>query len=148
MGTERDSGIRLFRTAEHECGYYSDRMARDLVIDPQDPTTHMPGTDLVNALNSASNAQGVGNAFTIDSSGKKVVIAASADIEFADTASQVLLGFSAGTGTAPLLEEPEEGLPQIRAGKLRALAVTSAQRSPAIGRGTVRRRRRAPRRRC
>lgn len=37
MGTERDSGIRLFRTAEHECGYYSDRMARDLVIDPQDP---------------------------------------------------------------------------------------------------------------
>ena len=58
-------------------------------------------TDLVNALNSASNAQGVGNAFTIDSSGKKVVIAASADIEFADTASQVLLGFSAGTGTGP-----------------------------------------------
>jgi len=58
-------------------------------------------TDLVNALNSASNAQGVGNAFTLDSTGKKVVIAASADIEFADTASQVLLGFSAGTGTGP-----------------------------------------------
>ncbi|PIU07237.1 flagellin N-terminal helical domain-containing protein, partial [Methylobacterium sp. CG09_land_8_20_14_0_10_71_15] len=33
-------------------------------------------TDLVNALNSASNAQGVGNAFTLDSTGKKVVIAA------------------------------------------------------------------------
>lgn len=37
MGTERDTDIRLFRTAEHECGYYDDRMARDLVIDPQDP---------------------------------------------------------------------------------------------------------------
>ena len=58
-------------------------------------------TDVVNALNSASNAQGVGNAFTVDSTGKKVVINASADIEFADTASQTTLGFSAGTGTGP-----------------------------------------------
>ena len=57
--------------------------------------------DVVNALNSASNAQGVGNAFTVDSTGKKVVINASADIEFADTASQTTLGFSAGTGTGP-----------------------------------------------
>ena len=58
-------------------------------------------TDVVNALNSASNAQGVGNAFSIDSTGKRVVLNASADIEFADTASQTTLGFSAGTGTGP-----------------------------------------------
>ena len=58
-------------------------------------------TDVVNALNSASNSAGVGNAFSIDSTGKKVVLNASADIEFADTTSQVTLGFSAGTGTGP-----------------------------------------------
>ena len=58
--------------------------------------------DVVTALNSASNGQGVGNAFSIDSSGKKVVLNASADIEFADSASQTLLGFSAGaTGAGP-----------------------------------------------
>ncbi|WP_430912573.1 flagellin [Methylobacterium sp. sgz302541] len=57
--------------------------------------------DVVSALNAVSNAQGVGNAFSIDSTGKKVVLNASADIEFADTASQTTLGFSAGTGTGP-----------------------------------------------
>jgi leucyl-tRNA---protein transferase len=35
MGTQHT--IRLFITAEHPCGYYSDRMARDLIIDPSDP---------------------------------------------------------------------------------------------------------------
>ena len=58
-------------------------------------------TDVVNALNSASNSQGVGNAFSVDATGKKVVVNASADIEFADTSSQTTLGFSAGTGTGP-----------------------------------------------
>ena len=58
--------------------------------------------DVVTALNAQTSAQGVGNAFSIDSSGKKVVLNASADIEFADSASQTLLGFSAGaTGSGP-----------------------------------------------
>jgi arginine-tRNA-protein transferase len=30
--------IRIFQTAEHRCGYYPDRLARDLVLDPADPT--------------------------------------------------------------------------------------------------------------
>ena len=58
-------------------------------------------TDVVNSLNSASVAAGVGNAFTIDATGTKVVLAASADVEFADSASQTALGFSAGAGTGP-----------------------------------------------
>lgn len=29
--------IRIFQTAEHRCGYYPDRLARDLVLDPADP---------------------------------------------------------------------------------------------------------------
>ena len=35
MGTQHT--IRLFITAEHPCGYYDDRLARDLIIDPGDP---------------------------------------------------------------------------------------------------------------
>jgi arginyl-tRNA--protein-N-Asp/Glu arginylyltransferase len=31
------SNIRLFQTAEHACGYYPERVARDLVLDPHDP---------------------------------------------------------------------------------------------------------------
>lgn len=37
MGTERSDEIQLYRTMEHECGYYPGRVAQDLVIDPQDP---------------------------------------------------------------------------------------------------------------
>ncbi|UKR53390.1 arginyltransferase [Xanthomonas fragariae] len=29
--------LRLFQTGEHACGYWSDRQARNLVLDPQDP---------------------------------------------------------------------------------------------------------------
>ena len=32
--------IRLFQTVAHTCGYWPERMARDLVIDPEDP--HLP----------------------------------------------------------------------------------------------------------
>jgi len=32
--------IRLFQSLEHPCGYWPDRLARDLVIDPTDP--HLP----------------------------------------------------------------------------------------------------------
>jgi len=31
------STIRVFQTAEHHCGYWPDRIARDLVLDPSDP---------------------------------------------------------------------------------------------------------------
>lgn len=31
------TGLRLYRTAPHACGYYDDRIAQDLVLDPQDP---------------------------------------------------------------------------------------------------------------
>lgn len=40
MGTEpvQDSDdLRLFHTGEHACGYWPDRIARDLVLDPRDP---------------------------------------------------------------------------------------------------------------
>ena len=30
--------MRLFHSAEHVCGYFSDRIARDLLLDPRDPT--------------------------------------------------------------------------------------------------------------
>ena len=40
MGTEpvQDSeDLRLFHTGEHACGYWPERIARDLVLDPRDP---------------------------------------------------------------------------------------------------------------
>jgi arginine-tRNA-protein transferase len=36
MGTEVDD-VRMFRTGTHACGYWPDRDARDLVLDPRDP---------------------------------------------------------------------------------------------------------------
>lgn len=33
----REINIKLFRTNEHACGYYRDRLARDLVLDPESP---------------------------------------------------------------------------------------------------------------
>ena len=33
--------IRVFQTVEHQCGYWPDRQARDLVLDPADPV--LPG---------------------------------------------------------------------------------------------------------
>ena len=35
------ANIRIFQTAEHACGYWPDRAARDLVLDPADPA--LPG---------------------------------------------------------------------------------------------------------
>jgi leucyl-tRNA---protein transferase len=35
MGSQHD--IRVYQTAEHACGYWPDRLARDLVLDPIDP---------------------------------------------------------------------------------------------------------------
>lgn len=34
-------GIRLFQTLEHACGYWPDRHARDVILDPEDP--RLPG---------------------------------------------------------------------------------------------------------
>lgn len=36
MGTDGDN-VRMFRTGAHACGYWGDREARDLVLDPRDP---------------------------------------------------------------------------------------------------------------
>ncbi|KFN44761.1 hypothetical protein N789_01750 [Arenimonas oryziterrae DSM 21050 = YC6267] len=36
MGTQHN--IRVFQTAEHGCGYWPERLARDLVLDPSDPS--------------------------------------------------------------------------------------------------------------
>ena len=32
-----DDNLRLFQSAPHPCGYWPDREARDLVLDPRDP---------------------------------------------------------------------------------------------------------------
>ena len=38
MGNTPDTDdLRLFHTGEHPCGYWPDRYARDLVLDPRDP---------------------------------------------------------------------------------------------------------------
>ena len=36
MGNQ--ANIRVYQTVEHGCGYWPDRLARDLVLDPADPT--------------------------------------------------------------------------------------------------------------
>ena len=36
MGTNQHA-IRLFQTLEHACGYWPDRLSRDLIVDPTDP---------------------------------------------------------------------------------------------------------------
>ena len=36
MGSDADN-VRMFRTGTHPCGYWADREARDLVLDPRDP---------------------------------------------------------------------------------------------------------------
>ena len=35
MGQQQ--AIRLFQTLEHACGYWPDRLSRDLIVDPTDP---------------------------------------------------------------------------------------------------------------
>ena len=37
LGAMSDHGIRLFLTADHPCGYFPERRARDLLLDPHDP---------------------------------------------------------------------------------------------------------------
>lgn len=37
MGGHDDQQLRLFHSAPHPCGYWHDRQARDLVLDPRDP---------------------------------------------------------------------------------------------------------------
>lgn len=32
-----EAGVRLFRTQDHPCGYYADRTANNLVLDPEEP---------------------------------------------------------------------------------------------------------------
>jgi len=35
-GLRREAGLRVFHTGEHPCGYWPERSARDLVLDPRD----------------------------------------------------------------------------------------------------------------
>nr|WP_305805496.1 arginyltransferase [Stenotrophomonas sp. YIM B06876] len=37
LHSDSNEELRLFQTGEHPCGYWPDRQARDLVLDPQDP---------------------------------------------------------------------------------------------------------------
>ena len=37
MGNSSQHAVRLFQSLEHPCGYWKDRLARDLIIDPTDP---------------------------------------------------------------------------------------------------------------
>lgn len=37
LHSDANEELRLFQTGEHPCGYWPDRQARDLVLDPQDP---------------------------------------------------------------------------------------------------------------
>ena len=41
MGGNDDNNLRLFHSAPHPCGYWPDREARDLVLDPRDPRLPM-----------------------------------------------------------------------------------------------------------
>ena len=55
---------------------------------------------VIASLNTAVGAQGAGAAFTKDTTGTKIVVSGSADIEFATTADQTALGFAAGSAPA------------------------------------------------
>jgi arginine-tRNA-protein transferase len=35
--TDASDDLRLFQTGQHACGYWPERQARDLVLDPHDP---------------------------------------------------------------------------------------------------------------
>jgi len=41
------SSIRLYQTAEHGCGYFADRTAQDLLLDPHDPALPLLYADLL-----------------------------------------------------------------------------------------------------
>jgi flagellin len=74
-----------------------------LLVNGTAATAALTSTDTIDTtiakLNSAVSAQGAGNAFTKDTTGTKIVMSGSADIEFSTTADQTALGFAAGTGT-------------------------------------------------
>ncbi|MEH3147817.1 MAG: flagellin [Methylobacterium frigidaeris] len=53
--------------------------------------------EVVKALNEATNGASIGNAFSVDSTGKKIVLNASADIEFVSASDQTKLGFASGS---------------------------------------------------
>ncbi|MGU3538568.1 flagellin N-terminal helical domain-containing protein [Methylobacterium sp. A54F] len=76
----------------------------DLYVNGTSVNTTLASTDTIDQaiakLNTAVSAQGAGSAFTKDSTGTKIVLSASADIEFKDSTDQTALGFAAGTGTA------------------------------------------------
>ncbi|MFK5599368.1 flagellin [Methylobacterium sp. HMF5984] len=54
----------------------------------------------ITALNAAVNTKGAGNAFSKDSTGTKIVLNGSADIEFSAAADQTNLGFASGVANS------------------------------------------------
>ncbi|RVU19416.1 flagellin [Methylobacterium oryzihabitans] len=60
-------------------------------------------SDAVKALNDTTNTNNIGNAFSLDSTGKKIVVNASADIEFSSASDQTNLGFAAGSTASSAL---------------------------------------------
>ncbi len=64
-------------------------------------STTLAATDNIDAAIDKLNTSAGSKMFSKDTTGKKIVLNASADVEFKDTASQTALGFSAGSGTAP-----------------------------------------------
>ncbi|TXN41557.1 flagellar protein [Methylobacterium sp. WL30] len=54
----------------------------------------------ITKLNTAVSAQGAGNAFSKDATGTKLVVNATADIEFSAPADQTALGFASGAASA------------------------------------------------
>ncbi|WP_298952701.1 flagellin [uncultured Methylobacterium sp.] len=59
--------------------------------------------DMVKQLNEATNGARIGNAFSVDSTGKKIVLNASADVEFVSASDQTALGFTAGSTNSSAL---------------------------------------------
>ncbi|RVU19415.1 flagellin [Methylobacterium oryzihabitans] len=59
--------------------------------------------EMVKQLNEATNGARIGNAFSVDSTGKKIVLNASADVEFVNASDQTALGFAAGSTASSAL---------------------------------------------
>ncbi|MEH3147816.1 MAG: flagellin [Methylobacterium frigidaeris] len=60
-------------------------------------------SDMVKALNESTNTANIGNAFSLDATGKKIVVNASADIEFVSASDQTKLGFASGSTASSAL---------------------------------------------
>ncbi|GEP00291.1 flagellin N-terminal helical domain-containing protein [Methylobacterium haplocladii] len=72
----------------------------NLFVNGSAVTATLTATDTIDTTIAKLNTAVGSTAFSKDTTGKKLVLNASADIEFKDAGSQTALGFAAGTGTA------------------------------------------------